>query len=443
MVYRMRGHPGNVRARRELRGVVCVMASISGTRNRDKLVATAVADSLFGLQGNDSLWGRGGNDRLYGGDGRDLLDGGKGRDILTGGKGNDTYIIDNVSDRAIEKAGQGIDLVKASVGYVLAAHVENLILTGSAAINGTGNDGANIITGNGADNVIDGGAGADSLFGGAGDDTYVVDNAGDVIGDTSGIDLVKTSVGYTLTGQIENLTLTGSAAINGTGNDGANIITGNGADNVIDGGAGADSLFGGAGNDTFIVDNTADIIDDTSGVDLVKASVSWTLSAAFENLSLTGSDAINGFGNTSANIITGNDANNLLDGGAGADTLAGGAGNDTLIRSQGVDTLSGGQGADTFQFRFNSDDAALNIQAFISDFEQGADKIDLHLLPPGIQFIGNLSFSGLGAVEVRYDHLDAQSTIVQIDLDGDSLVNYQIVLQNGNIALQATDFILL
>ena len=419
------------------------MASISGTRNRDKLVATAVADSLFGLQGNDLLWGRAGNDRLFGGDGNDTLDGGKGRDVLTGGKGNDTYIVDNVSDRAIEKSGHGIDLVKASVGCVLAAHVENLTLTGSAAINGTGNDGANIISGNGADNVIDGGAGADTLFGGAGNDTYVVDNAGDVIGDTSGIDLVNAAVSWTITGQIENLNLTGFDAINGTGNEGVNIITGNGAANVLDGGLGADSLFGGAGDDTFIVDNAADIIDDASGVDLVQASVSWTLSAAFENLSLAGSDAINGFGNTSANIIIGNNANNLLDGGAGADTLAGGAGNDTLIRSQGVDTLSGGQGADTFQFVFNADDAALNIQAFITDFEHGADKIDLRLLPPGIQFIGIDPFTGLHGLEVRFEYSGAQSTIVQIDLEGDGVTNYQIVLQNGNIALEALDFMLI
>ena len=500
--------------------VICVMAIISGTRNRDKLIATSVADSIYGLQGNDVLWGRAGNDRLYGGDGNDFLDGGKGRDVLTGGKGNDTYIVDNVSDRALEKSGQGIDLVKASISFVLMANIEhltltgsgsidgtgndggniitgngadnvldggagadalfggtgndtyivdnagdaigdtsgidlvktsvswflgneieNLNLTGSGSIDGTGNDGANIITGNGADNVLDGGAGADSLFGGAGNDTYIVDNAGDVIGDTSGIDLVKTSVSWFLGNEIENLNLTGSGSIDGTGNDGANIITGNGADNVLDGGAGADSLFGGTGNDTYIVDNAGDVIGDTSGIDLVRASVTWTLSAAFENLSLAGTTSINGTGNASDNILTGNIADNILDGGAGADRLIGGAGNDTLIRSQGSDTFTGGQGSDTFLFTFNAADIPQDIQGFITDFQQGADKIDFHLLSPSLVFIGSSFFSGLGTPEVRFDYLDAQRTVVQIDLGGDNSTNYQIVLQNGNIALQATDFV--
>lgn len=422
---------------------MCIMASISGTSRRDKLIATGVADSVFGLQGNDLLLGRGGNDHLYGGDGQDILDGGKGRDVLAGGKGNDTYVVDNISDRAVEKAGQGTDLIKTSVSYTLGAHFENLTLVGAGAINGTGNDGANIITGNGAGNVLDGGAGADSLFGGAGDDTYIVDNAGDVIGDSSGVDLVKANVSWTMTAQIENLILTGSGAINGTGNEAANIITGNDAGNVLDGGAGADSLSGGGGNDTYIVDNAGDVIDDTSGVDLVQASVSWTLSAAFENLSLLGSDAINGFGNASANSLTGNSADNILDGGEGADTLAGGGGNDTLIRNQGADTLTGGQGSDTFQFAFNAGDATPNIQGFIADFEQGADNIKFVILGSNTEFVFKLSFSGLGHTEVRYDYLDAQSTLVQIDLDGDGAANYQIVLQNGNIDLQATDFVLL
>ncbi len=342
--------------------VICVMAIISGTRNRDKLIATSVADSIYGLQGNDVLWGRAGNDRLYGGDGNDFLDGGKGRDVLTGGKGNDTYIVDNVSDRALEKSGQGIDLVKASISFVLMANIEHLTLTGSGSIDGTGNDGANIITGNGADNVLDGGAGADSLFGGTGNDTYIVDNAGDVIGDTLGIDLVR-------------------------------------------------------------------------------ASVTWTLSAAFENLSLAGTTSINGTGNASDNILTGNIADNILDGGAGADRLIGGAGNDTLIRSQGSDTFTGGQGSDTFLFTFNAADIPQDIQGFITDFQQGADKIDFHLLSPSLVFIGSSFFSGLGTPEVRFDYLDAQRTVVQIDLGGDNSTNYQIVLQNGNIALQATDFV--
>ena len=46
------------------------------------------------------------------------------------------------------------------------------MLTGSTAINGTGNGLANAITGNAGANVIIGGAGADTFTGGAGADTF-------------------------------------------------------------------------------------------------------------------------------------------------------------------------------------------------------------------------------------------------------------------------------
>jgi Ca2+-binding RTX toxin-like protein len=58
----------------------------------------------------------------------------------------------------------------SSVSTTLAAGARNLTLTGTAAINGTGNDLDNLINGNGAANELRGGAGNDILDGGSGRD---------------------------------------------------------------------------------------------------------------------------------------------------------------------------------------------------------------------------------------------------------------------------------
>ncbi len=364
--------------------------------------------------GQDTLKGYAGNDSLSGGDGNDILDGGTGADSLVGGLGNDTYVVDNAGDKTIELSGQGVDLVRSSVSWTLWANVENVVLTGAATINGTGNNLGNRLTGNGAANALNGnggndtlvgnggndtlngGAGADSMTGGLGNDTYIVDNAGDKTIELSGqgLDTVQSSISWTLAANVENLVLTGTAAINGTGNGLANRLTGNGAANVLsggagndtliggggndtlNGGAGADSMTGGLGNDTYIVDNAGDKTVELSGqgVDTVQSSISWTLAANVENLVLTGTSAINGSGNGLANRLTGNGAANVLYGGAGNDTLVGNGGNDTLNGAAGADTMIGGAGAD--RFVFNTALGASNIDR-VTDFAHGVDKIVL------------------------------------------------------------------
>ncbi|MFM6396338.1 MAG: calcium-binding protein, partial [Planktothrix sp.] len=198
---------------------------------------------------------------------------------------------------------------------------------------------------------LNGSSGADQLKGGTGNDTYVVDNTGDIVTElaSQGTDLIQSSVTYTLPANVENLTLTGTTAINGTGNTLVNIIIGNTANNILNGSSGADQLKGGTGNDTYVVDNTGDIVTElaSQGTDLIQSSVTYTLPANVENLTLTGTTAINGTGNALANIITGNTANNILNGSTGNDNLIGSSGADQLLGSDGNDSLSGDAGNDT------------------------------------------------------------------------------------------------
>ncbi|WP_286158972.1 calcium-binding protein [Methylobacterium sp. Leaf456] len=250
-----------------------------------------------------------GNDRITGSIYDDYLDGWGGSDWLYGGAGNDTYIIDNVGDRVVEAANAGIDTVRSSVSFTLAANVENLTLIGTAAVNGTGNALANTITGNAGANVLNGAAGADTLIGGAGNDTYVIDNAGDRIVEAKGggADKVVASVSYTLAAaqEIESLATTGAtgtAALKLTGNEFANTITGNAGANVLDGKLGHDVLTGGRGADTFVFSTAlgagnVDRITDFSAADdtiqlskgIFAALSAGTLAAlAFKDLSVAG-----------------------------------------------------------------------------------------------------------------------------------------------------------
>ncbi|MFN4017796.1 MAG: M10 family metallopeptidase C-terminal domain-containing protein [Reyranella sp.] len=281
--------------------------------------------------------GNGSSNVIVGNGKNNILDGAAGADTMEGGAGNDTYIVDNAGDVVIEAAGGGGDEVQASIDYTLVANVERLRLTGTADLNGIGNELANTLTGNAGDNLLDGGLGADAMAGSLGDDTYVIDNAGDVVTELAGrgIDTVLSSISHTLRANVENLVLTGDGSINGTGNLGRNVLTGNAGNNVLDGGGGADTMAGGAGNDTYIVDNAGDVVTELAdgGTDMVRSSVSHTLSANVENLTLLGKANLTATGNELANLLTGNGGRNVLDGGLGADVMAGGGGGDTFLFS--------------------------------------------------------------------------------------------------------------
>ena len=185
-----------------------------------------------------------------------------------------------------------------------------------------------------------------------------------------------------------------------TGNAAANTLTGGAGNDTLNGGAGADTLVGGLGNDTYVVDAVGDVITElaSEGTDSVQSSITYVLGSTLENLTLTGTAAINGTGNTLNNVITGNSGANVLNGGAGNDTLTdsaganvfiGGAGNDTLyVTSTSIDRIAvaRGHGSDVV----NSSGTAANDVLEVSN---GIAKSVMGLIKTGNDLIIDLGAS--------------------------------------------------
>jgi trimeric autotransporter adhesin len=357
---------------------------------------------------------------LRGNAGNNRVDGKAGADAMLGQGGDDTYFVDDAGDNITELASEGIDTVESDISYVLTGNVENLKLNGIANLNGTGNSDNNQINGNAGNNTLNGGAGADHLEGLAGNDTYIVDDVGDVVieGLNLGTDTIQSSVSYALIANVEALMLAGAGEISGSGNELGNTITGNSGNNQLDGGLGndilrggagtdtllgglgndqldgglgADIMRGGAGTDTYTVDNSQDRVEENAneGIDTVRSSVDYTLTANVEHLTLTGSGAINAIGNALNNTITGNAAQNVLSGEAGNDLLTGGGGADMLSGGEGNDIFvfdlldlsiagtrwDGGSGSDTL--RFGGAGKSLDLTAVSNERAIGLEVVDL------------------------------------------------------------------
>ncbi|WP_178076446.1 MULTISPECIES: M10 family metallopeptidase, partial [unclassified Pseudomonas] len=332
-------------------GIDTVISSISYTLGSNLEDLTLIGWNDLTATGNAL------SNTLTGNNGNNILDGGLGADTMIGGTGNDTYIVDNASDAVIENSElpNEIDTVLSSVSFTLGANIENLTLTGSDNINAIGNNLNNVLIGNAGNNLLGGGGGLDTMIGGAGDDLYSLDQAGELalLQENANEGLDTLNIVYNANAQtyvvdltqtnllnVENVMVSGAGAFTLIGNDSNNILVGNAANNILqggtgndqlDGGAGADAMSGGVGDDTFIVDNANDSVIELTGEghDLIKTSVSYTLSTNVEDGQLTGSAAIDLFGNSLNNVLTGNSGANTLNGGLGADTMIGGDGVDT------------------------------------------------------------------------------------------------------------------
>jgi len=258
---------------------------VSGTTKGEVLVADASGAQFYANSGPDSLIGGAGNDRLYAEKGDDVVFGSGGNDEIDGGMGtqdvlqyegdrdafvltrdlngrlvihkegggydivggiealrfddgtvsvatlkdlprtyfgtDDSDYITVQSTADVVLSGSGYDRIASAVSFTLGAGNEALELTGTAAVNGVGNELANTFTGNDAANELSGLDGNDRFFARGGNDY-----------------------------------LSG-----GTGND---ELYGQAGNDRLFGGDGFDLLNGGAGADTFVFSRGLDTVQDFS-----------------------------------------------------------------------------------------------------------------------------------------------------------------------------------
>jgi Ca2+-binding RTX toxin-like protein len=428
---------------------------VGPVRPQDVINITTAAAVDVGTAGNDVMVGTAGDDILSGGDGNDSLIGGAGNDTMMGGLGDDFYQVTDGGDMVVENIDEGIDTVWSSINYSLGDNVENLVYGGTGSFMGFGNSldnaliggiGNDTLQGGGGNDVLIGRSGSDAMSGGLGDDTYEVTDAGDVVIENAaeGIDAVWAHVDYSLASSdnVENLLYGGTAAFVGTGNDlgnlmvggsGADTLTGLGGNDILVGGAGADTLIGGLGDDTYEVTDAGDLVVENAleGADTVWAKVNFALSANVENLVYGGTGNFTGTGNNLNNLVIGGNGDDILDGGAGSDTLIGGGGADTFVFSAVGDSGVGAGSRD-----------------YIGDFVDGTDHIDFSAMDANLTsdghdaflFIGTADFSGT-AGQLRYV-LVGSDTLLQADVNGDSVADFEVVLTGNHTFANAADLVL-
>jgi len=279
--------------------------------------------------------------------GTDTLTSNTGTDKLLGNAtlGNDTFYVNHAGDTVTETTATGnaaIDraVVYSNTSFTLGTNIEDLYLTGSANLSGTGNNLANTIVGNtGTDVLSDGGvnvSGGDTMTGNstAGTDTFIVNNAGDHVSEAGGAAttaLIKSATTFSLAGTgVNDLTLTGAGhGLTATGNAHVDIL------NDSTTGSGTNVLIGDGGADTFFLTHAGDTATESNvaGGALVNSTINYTLTANMSGLTLSGSGALTGTGNNTADVLTS---------GTGVDSLVGhsATGSDTFVVNNAGDKVT-------------------------------------------------------------------------------------------------------
>jgi Ca2+-binding RTX toxin-like protein len=173
------------------------------------------------------------------------------------------------------------------------------------------------------------------------------------------------------------------------------------------------------------------VLNGTSGNDTLTATTSdhWTVNG------LAGSDKITTLG-----------GNDTISAGTGDDVIKTGSGSDSIYGGAGKDMMTGGAGSDLFIFK-GAGESTKGAPDTITDFTHGADKMDLSVIDANNKVSGNNAFTFLDqhaftghAGELRVDHTDSTKTVVQADVNGDKVIDFQVTL-TGHVDLTTSDFI--
>jgi Ca2+-binding RTX toxin-like protein len=358
---------------------------------------------------------------IIAGDGRDHLEGLSGNDILVGnfavsnnpdtlegGLGDDQYEVDLLTDKVVERQGEGTDTIRITIGeggepdyteYSLSqsdrVNVENLVLVGffiqSSFVDpyGTfeliGNSLDNVIVGahdhdiiragTGNDRLI-GGTEDDTLYGGAGDDYYEVDSLADVVSEEGDEAIVPSQPGQV------------------------------------------------GGRDTIATSLKEYILVDGSHIENLTATR--TIINPTESL----------FSEEVARTFTGNSLDNDLVGGDFNDVLTGMAGNDFLIGGRGSDHMAGGAGNDNYDVDDAGDVIVENANEGHDSLSTSRNSFDLNV-SSGLSNVEDLIFSGTLIIKFEGDPAQGLPRIAEFNRNADfqgtgNALNNAIIGADGN-----------
>lgn len=344
---------------------------IYGSNHADVLTGDALANTLYGRDGDDTLNGAGGNDILRGDAGADAHD---------GGDGNDWVYYTNSA------AGVTVNL---ALNTATGGDATGDTFTSIERVHGSNHDDS--ITGDGANNSLYGRTGDDSLIGGNGNDVLRGDGGADALDGGDGFDWafyqnspagvqVDLSTGLASGGHAEGDTLANIERIHGSNHN--DTLTGDANRNYLYGRTGDDTLSGGDENDVLRGDAGADAIDGGNGNDWAhyinsNAGVHINLALGTASGGHAQGDVLSNIeyvhGSNHDDTLTGDGVRNVLYGRLGNDVIIGGGGNDTLRGDAGNDTVQGGPGNDNYLFRpQHGIDTINNVE---SDNATAADRL--------------------------------------------------------------------